>query len=636
VSIDRKLRGLAGGAAGSSPFPPKADTPAALCEAGISHMLAGRDLDAQFCAQQALRGDPAHADALHLMGLLCIRSGQYDHAVEWIGRAIRQDPKPDYLSNLGISLKQSGRLDEALQVFDKAIQLKPDDPQAWLRLANVLVGLGRKAEALLTYQRVLQLDPRQWDAAYQCGLLLHEAERFEEALSCFTRCDEWRPDHVPTLQARARALRGLKRFNECLAEVLRADALAPADIVSCNNVGNALLSLKRPEEALQWFDKALALDPNAVEVLFNRASALGELCRFEEASEVYDHLQALDPDSARCKYHRSHLQLLMGQFEAGWAGREARWNASGLPIVRVDFRQPVWLGNEEIAGKTLLVYSEEGLGDAIQFAQYLPLVAARGARSIFVVPDQLYSLMSDLSGIQECRPHSAGFPTTFDLYCPLTSLPYAFGTRLETIPQPVCLPPLAPSLIRAWEDRLGPHTQLRVGMVWSGNPRHPDDHRRSMPLRTMARLLDVDAVFVSLQKDPRPDDEAFLSERTDIIDLSAGLTDFLQTAALISCLDVVITVDTSVAHLAATLGRATWILLPHVPEWRWLLGRDDSPWYPTARLFKQSASREYASVVDRIRDELLARISRFEAEKKNPPAPPDDLSAFVNTKPRSY
>ena len=336
-----------------------------------------------------------------------------------------------------------------------------------------------------------------------------------------------------------------------------------------------------------------------MEVLFNKALALGELCRFEEASEVYDHLEAIDPDSARCKFSRSHMQLLIGQFKAGWAGREARWKYSGLPmIVRADFRQPVWLGNEEIAGTTLLVYSDEGLGDAIQFARYVPLVAARGARVIFVVPDLLYRLMSGLPGVQECRPSSTGYPATFDVYCPLTSLPLAFGTALETIPPPVCLPPLAPGLIAAWEERLGPRTRLRVGLVWLGNPRHPDDLRRSIPLRTMARLLDVDAMFVSLQKDPRPDDKSFLSERNDIIDLSAGLTDFLQTAAQISCLDVVITVDTSVAHLAATLGRATWILLSHVPNWRRLLGRDDSPWYLTVRLFRQSETREYGSVTE--------------------------------------
>ena len=220
-----------------NPSPIKRDTPSALCEVGISHMLAGRYVDARLYAQQALAIDPAHADALHLIGLLCIRSGQYDHAVEWIGRAIRQNPKPDYLSNLGTALKQGGRLNEALQVFDKAIQLKPDDTQAWIRLANMLGALGRKAEALSAYQHVLQLNPRQWDVAYQCWRLLREAARFEEALSFYDRCDQ------------------------CLGEVLQADALAPSDIVSRNNVGIALLNLNRPQEALQWSDKALALRP---------------------------------------------------------------------------------------------------------------------------------------------------------------------------------------------------------------------------------------------------------------------------------------------------------------------------------------------------------------------------------------
>jgi tetratricopeptide (TPR) repeat protein len=568
---------------------------------GISDMLAGRYADAQLHAEQALAIDPAHADALHLIGLLCIRSGQYDHAVEWIGRAIRQDPKPDYLSNLGTALKQGGRLDEALQVFDKAVQLKPDDPQAWIRLANTLGALGRKAEALLAYQHVLQLDPHQWDVTYQCWRLLREAGRFDEALSFYDRCDR------------------------CLGEVLLADALAPSDIVSRNNVGLALLNLNRPEEALWWCDKVLALDPNSVEVLSNKAQALKELYRFEESSEVYDRLQGLEPDNAQHKFYRSALQLLTAQFETGWEGFEARREISGHAIAEAEFGRPIWLGREEIAGKTLLVYSDEGLGDAIQFARYLPLLSARGIRVVFVAPDPLYPLMADLSGILECRHPSAGLPPAFDLYCPITSLPFAFGTTLETIPPPVCLPPVAPNHIRAWEDRLGPHTRLRVGLVWSGNPKHQGDHRRSIPLRTMARLLDVDAVFVSLQKDPRPDDKAFLNERTDIIDLSTGLTDFLQTAALISCLDVVVTVDTSVAHLAATLGRATWMLLPHVPDWRWLLGRDDSPWYPSVRLFRQTATREYASVVDRVRDELLAQIARFEAAKENSPARPDAL-----------
>jgi hypothetical protein len=198
----------------------------------------------------------------------------------------------------------------------------------------------------------------------------------------------------------------------------------------------------------------------------------------------------------------------------------------------------------------------------------------------------------------------------FDLHCPLSSLPLAFGTRLDTIPSALSYLPRPPAArIQAWETRLGPHLKLRVGLVWSGNPAHGNDRNRSIPLRMLTGILGIDATFVSLQKDPRPDDQATLRERSDIVDLTADLTDFVETAALVCCLDLVITVDTSVAHLSAALGCPTWILLPYTPDYRWLLDRDDSPWYPTARLFRQSVSRDYGEVLDRVRTELAALIS---------------------------
>jgi tetratricopeptide (TPR) repeat protein len=587
-----------------------AGSAATLYEAGLEHMLAGRLLDAQRCCGEALALDANDADALHLMGLLCFQAEQYDHAVEWMARAIRQNPKPDYLSNLGTTLTRQGRHEEALKTFDKALQLQPGDAALWVKLGNALAELKRPTDALLSFQQALKLDRRHWEAAYQCGVLFHEGERFEEALAHFNLCNELRPDHVATLQGRARSLRRLKRFEECLADVMRAHAIDPADPVTCNNVANALRGLGKLEEGLQWFDKALALQPNSLPILFNKAFAVTDVHRFEEAFEIYGRIEALDPDNAGSAFHRSHLQLLNGDFETGWSAREARWRVSGLPIIYPNFSQPVWLGSEDIEGKTLLIYSDEGLGDAIQFARYVPMAAARGARVVLVVPDALYPLLSGLPGIQECRRHSSGFPTAFDAYCPLLSLPLAFDTRLETIPPAAYLPPLAPDRVRAWEDRLGLHDRLRVGLVWSGNPRHPNDHDRSMTLRSMARLFDVGATFVSLQKDPRPDDKAALAQRKEIVDLTADLGDLAETAALISCLDLVITVDTSVAHLAATLGCPTWLLLPYLPDWRWLLGRDTSPWYPSMQLFRQTKRRDYGEVLDQVRNELLTLIAR--------------------------
>jgi tetratricopeptide (TPR) repeat protein len=572
-------------------------------------MRAGRYLDAQLACRQALALNPAHADTLHLMGLLSFQAKHYDQAVEWISLAVRQDPKTDYLANLGNALRQCCRSEEALKVFDAAVQLKPDDADLWSKLAAVLASLERNADALLAYRHALKLDPRHWESAFRSGELLVETKQFEAALSHFDICDGLGPDDAATWQSRGRALRGLNRFEECLAACMRAHALDPASAIGCNNVGNALVSLGKPEEGLIWFDKALSLQPDAADVLSNKAFALAHAHRFDEAFAVHDRVAALDPDNAKFAFYRSHDQLLTGQFEAGWSGREARWKVRGLPIIHPDFAQPLWLGNGDVEGKTLLIYADEGLGDTLQFVRYVPMVAALGAHVILVVSDALHPLLSGLPGIRECRAYSCGWPAAFDMYCPLLSLPLAFGTRLGTIPPVTSLPPPDARRVRAWEDRLGPHDRLRVGLVWSGNPNHINDCSRSIPLRTMAPLFDAGATFVSLQKDPRHDDKTFSRARNDILDLTPELTDFTDTAALISCLDLVITVDTSVAHLAGTLGCPTWILLPHLPDWRWLLDREDSPWYPGVRLFRQTANRSYSEVIDRVREELCRFVA---------------------------
>jgi tetratricopeptide (TPR) repeat protein len=575
------------------------------CQAGLIHLRAGRYLDAQISCQQALAADPDHADSLHLMGLLSRQAQNYDLAVEWIARALRQEPKAEYLSSLGTTLRLQGRFEEALKTLDKAIQLKPEDAELWINLGNVLADLARPADALLAFQHVLKLDPRHWDAAYRCGFLLDRLEQPTEALFYFDLSDKLKPNQAVILQMRAIALQKLKRFEEALADNRRAYALNPDIADTCNNIGAILQSLGRDQEALPWFDKALALRPQFLTALTNKAASLQQFHRFDEAATIYRHMKTIDPDCAQADWDLSLIQMLTGNFEAGWAGRETRLNIH--QAVYPKRSRPTWLGVEDIAGKTLLIWADEGLGDSIQFARYVPMLAARGARVIMIVDDAAYPLLSALPGVSEIFGKSDNMSRAFDMHCPMSSLPLAFATRLDTIPSVIpYLPAPAQSRVQAWDNRLGPHTKLRVGLVWSGNPNHGNDHNRSVSLQTLSRLFDVDATFVSLQKDVRPGDEAILRERTDIIDLTADLSDFNETAALISCLDLVITVDTSVAHLAGALGRPTWILLPYTPDYRWLLGRDDSPWYPTVRLFRQTVERDYAEVLDRVRGELLA------------------------------
>jgi tetratricopeptide (TPR) repeat protein len=592
---------------------PHAATPAALCEIGFRHLQDNRPLDAQLCCQHALAIEADHADALHLMGLLALQGGQQDHAVEWLTRAIRKDPKTAYLATLGIALKQMGRAEESLKVFDKAVQLKPDDAELWKHLGGVLHALDRPAEALLSYQHALHLDPGLWEAAYHSGVILHRMERLEDALVQLDRCVKLRPEDTAALQQRAFVLRGLKRFEACLADNMSICALGPASAINYNNVGDALQLLGRHQEGLGWFDKALELEPDAVEILCNRGFALKNMNRNDEAIASFERGIALDPDNARAIFDLSFLLLVTGQFETGWAAREARW---GLPRFSARFSDAKWLGEEPIDGKTLLVWADEGFGDTIQFARYAPRLAERGARVILLAQDALQPLLAGAPGISQCLPLSTREIPPFDRQCPIMSVPLALGARLETIPTAQYLPPLPAQRVQAWRDLLGPHDRLRVGLVWSGNAKHGEDRNRSMPFARLMPLLSADATFVSLQKEPRPDDKTLLAECKSILDPSAELRDYVDTAALISCLDLVITVDTSVAHLAGTLGRPTWVMLSYVADWRWLTSRDDCPWYPTARLFRQDATRDYGAVVDRVRAELVGMISRFERASK--------------------
>jgi tetratricopeptide (TPR) repeat protein len=620
-----------------------AATPAAFHAAGVRELAAGRPLGAQLACEQALKLDPNHADSLHLMGVLSFRAQQYDHAVEWLVRAIRREPRPEFLASLGRTLRRLGRHDEALQTFDKAIQLKPTDAELWRELGETLTGLKRTDEAVLALQHALALDPDNFGTAHQCGDLLRTLRRFEEALACFVRCDELRPNHAQTLYLRGHTLLDLRRPGGALADLKRARALDPNHPGIRNSLGCVLKTLGRHDEALAAFDKAIALKPDYVEALnsnaallaqlgrvgealtlservlrlqpdhvpihINRALWLSELHRFDEAFASFEQALALDPGNADATWNLSFVQLLTGNFEAGWAGREARWKAQARSETSYpDFAEPRWHG-EPIAGKRLLIYAEEGLGDAIQFARYIPLVTAQGAEIIVVVGAPLYPLLSALPGIAQCLTKPLAEHPTFDVHCALSSLPLIFGTRLETIPPANYLPPPPRALVQAWEDRLGPRHELRVGLVWSGYAAHKNDRNRSIPLSTLVPLLALDASFISLQKDPRPDDKAVLLAHRGIVDLTEHLTDFTETAALLAGLDLVITVDTSVAHLAGTLGIPTWILLPYTPDFRWLLSRDDSPWYPSMRLFRQGEDRNYASVIARVRTALTSLIS---------------------------
>ena len=311
-----------------------------------------------------------------------------------------------------------------------------------------------------------------------------------------------------------------------------------------------------------------------------------EIKRLDEAQACFERALKIKPDYAEAHCNWALCRILVGDFDHGWKSNEWRWETAHLRKEKRNFVQPLWLGSNEITGKTILLHSEQGFGDTIQFCRYVPLVAERAARVILEVPESLRELMETLTGSAQIVPKGEPLPQ-FDLHCPLMSLPLAFKTRLESIP---CATPYLgalPSAVKSWNARLGQRRRSRVGLVWSGRPEHKNDHNRSLKLSTLLPLLDCDVTFISLQREVRPGDAATL-KGLDIVHFGGELKNFSDTAAIISNLDVVISVDTSVAHLAGALGTPVWILLPFVPDWRWLLDREDSPWYPTARLFRQN------------------------------------------------
>jgi len=632
----------------AEPSEPRMETPAAWFEAGLRLLQAGQLAQAEQCGRQALTLDQNHADSLHLMGMLCVASKQYDLAIEWFAMAIRQNPNvADYFCNLAMALQRKDRLDEAIRCFDRALLLNPGQADVWIRMGEILrqqkrldeaikcfdhavtvnpdqpeiwLGMGemlqrekRTDEAILSFEQALKLKPDYREAANAIGLLYFEANRYEKAIAHFTRSTEIDPTQAGAFNFLGRCQWPLRRFDEALASGKKAHGLAPENPDIIKNVGLILQKLERHEEALAWFDKALALRPDFPSALNDRCTTLFALRRIDEAFANIDRAIALDPECPDYHWNRALFRLLVGNFDESWQGREWGRKCALVGFVDRKFTQPRWFGEEPIAGRTILLHSDEGLGDSIQYSRYATMVAKLGARVILEVEAPLHPLLTGMEGVSLCLPKITGVEIpAFDLHCPLGGLPLAFKTRLETIPASPCyLPPLPEPRLSAWRDRLGAHDRLRVGLVWSGNPLHGNDRNRSTSLRKMSAIFDDRARFYSLQKEPRPEDKATLLERGDVIDLTGHLADFVDTAALISHLDLVVTVDTSVAHLAAALGRPTWILLPHTPDYRWLLGRDDSPWYPSVRLFRQDESRDYTSVLARVRDELATRIVAF-------------------------
>jgi tetratricopeptide (TPR) repeat protein len=535
--------------------------------------------------------------------------GNLDGAEQLYREALTAQPDNfDALHLYGVLMHQRGRHAEALASLDRALAVQPRHRAALKARARLHTLGGRLDKALADYQRLVPLMPKDAETLIERGNIHYGRQCYQDALADYDRAVALRPDFAPTHNNRGNTLRELGRFADARAALDRALALDPHYAEAFNNRGNALIELNRAAEALADYDRALALKPDFAFAHVNRGNALRYLGRPQEALASFDRAIALAPELADAHWNKALAYLAQGDFERGWSGYEWRWKR-GVEIPR-DFKQPQWRGGD-LGGKTILLHAEQGFGDSIQMLRYLPLVAARAGRIVLELPDALIPLVAATDNLTVLA-RGAPLPP-FDLHCPLMSLPLAFSTRLDTVPAPVPYLHAPPERLTAWQARLAEAPRPRVGLVWSGKPSHKNDHNRSIPLARLAPLLSVAGVrFVSLQRDYRDADLPFLSA-APIMRLDGALHDFADTAAAISHLDLVIAVDTAVAHLAGALGKPVWVVLSHIQDWRWLTGREDSPWYPTARLFRQSQAGDWDDVIARLAQTLaeFALVWRF-------------------------
>jgi tetratricopeptide (TPR) repeat protein len=563
-----------------NPLAPPASVMRKLREA-LAAQQSGRFDKAERLYSEVLKQRPQEFDALHLLGLLKYQRGNFSEALRLIGAALRSHgDSADAWSNLGLVFHALGDNNKALKCYDQALALQPDHPDVLNNRGNALNGLGRHDDALACFARALAARPDYIAAQFNLGSTLLALGRLDEALARFDATLKTAPNHAETLCHRGNALMTLNRLDEALGSYFAAARAAPDNPVMLHNLAHTLRLSGRPREAQAAAEAAARLKPDYAEAHFENGLAL----------------------------------LALGRLREGFAAHEWRWATAEFASQRRHFTAPQWQGGDltpgSLSGRTLLVHAEQGFGDTLHFVRYLPLLADTGATVILEVQPQLKSLLSGIAGASMVVARGEALPA-FDLHCPLMSLPHAFATALDSIPANVPYLAAEPARIAHFAGRLAEAPGRKIGLVWAGESRKHDpkanviDARRSISLAQFAPLATLGGVtFVSLQKGAPAAQALTPPSGMTLIDWTAELEDFADTAALIAGLDLVVSVDTAVAHLAGGLGKPVWILSRYAGCWRWLDGREDSPWYPTARLFHQRTPGAWDEVVTRVNEEL--------------------------------
>ena len=518
--------------------------------------------------------------------------------------------RPSTLLNLSLVQFEQGKLQEAKKAAERIILVDPDNAAALTQIGAIYLKLGLYNLAISELGKAIALDPNQFEAYNVYGNVQKELKRFDDALASFGRAIAVNPGHAEAYSNSGNILNELERFDEALVYYDKAIALDPDYVEAYYNRGNVLCELSQFDEALAYYDKAIALNPGYVEAHYNRGNVLFAQGQIDEALASYDKAIALKPDYAEGRWGRSRRLLQIGDYHNGF--REFEWRkCKAKPTGARSYAKPLWTGKEDIAGKTILIHREQGLGDTIQFSRYIRLLEERGANVLFAPQKQLQMLLHDISdkctivGVDDAL-------LDFVFHSPLLSLPLAFNTTLSTIPDSVPYLKAEPERIKRWTSRLG-GPGFKIGICWQGS-RNKVDKGRSFSVNEFYGLSQIKGVrLISLHKGAGEVQLECLPDGMVVetlgADFDTGEQAFLDTAAIMNCCDLIITSDTAVAHLGGALAIPTWVALKYIPDWRWLLNRDDSPWYPTMRLFRQKRRNDWRGVFEEIGNSLMELIS---------------------------
>lgn len=528
------------------------------------------------------------------------RSGDLEGAITRYSHVVSSEPQnAQACLNLGVALRAKGFREEGLKCLERAAQHAPDNVDAQFNLGNALRDAGRHEEARDRYRRALDLWPSHLRAARNLALTDVQIGRVDDAVAVYGEVIRVHPDSADLLNELGVLLWRQRHRDGAIALYERSLAIDGKHLPTLINLGIALNSTGDHDRALDLYRQAMRLKSDLPAAYSGAGQVLVSLGHCEEALEAFDAALTLDPKSLDARMGRARALFLMGRLVEAWNAYECRWHSNELSHPNLPGRP--WQG-ETLTGQTLLLYAEQGLGDALQFARYAALAAAQGATVIVLCPEPILSVMRSVPSVAAVASTTRSLPR-FDLHCSFLDLPRIFRTRLETIPSDITYmtPP-----DRAADTRLSADiSKLKVGLVWSGNPKHENDHNRSCGLKVLISLLSVPGIACySLQVGPGVDEIAKLGLGPMVTDLGTGLKDFGDTAAVLSHIDLLVSVDTAIVHLAGALGRPVWTLLPFAPDWRWLLNRDTSPWYPTMRLFRQTRPGDWDGVVAELRESL--------------------------------